>query len=205
MLLTSIIKSKIINSKLHTGFRNGMKIYTKTGDKGYTSLIGGTRVPKHHLRIESYGTVDELNSYIGLISDQDIAGHDKQILKEIQDRLFTIGSSLASDPEKSKMIIPDLHEGDIELLEKEMDMMNENLPELRHFILPGGNNAISFCHIARCVCRRAERLSVHLSEESPVDKKVNIYLNRLSDYLFVLARKIGNDHKVPENQWIPRV
>jgi cob(I)alamin adenosyltransferase len=131
--------------------------------------------------------------------------HDKQLLKEIQDRLFTIGSSLASDPEKSKMIIPDLHEADIELLEKEMDAMNENLPELRHFILPGGNNAISFCHIARCVCRRAERLSVHLSEESQVDIKVNIYLNRLSDYLFVLSRKIGNDQKVPENQWIPRV
>ena len=162
-------------------------------------------MPKHHLRIESYGTVDELNSYIGLIRDQDITAHDKQLLKEVQDRLFTIGSSLASDPEKSKMIIPDLHEADIELLEKEMDAMNENLPELRHFILPGGNNAISFCHIARCVCRRAERLSVHLSEESQVDIKVNIYLNRLSDYLFVLARKIGNDHKVPENQWIPRV
>jgi cob(I)alamin adenosyltransferase len=182
-----------------------MKIYTKTGDKGYTSLIGGTRVPKHHLRIESYGTVDELNSYIGLIRDQEIAAHDKQVLKEIQDRLFTIGSSLASDPEKSRMVIPDLHEADIDLLEKEMDTMNEKLPELRHFILPGGNNAISFCHIARCVCRRAERLSVHLAEESQVDIKVNIYLNRLSDYLFVLARKIGGDGNVPENQWIPRV
>ena len=182
-----------------------MKIYTKTGDKGYTSLIGGTRVPKHHLRIESYGTVDELNSYIGLIRDQDIGGHDKQILKEIQDRLFTIGSSLASDPERSKMIIPDLHEADIDLLEKEMDAMNEKLPELRHFILPGGNNAISFCHIARCVCRRAERLAVNLSAESTVEEKVNIYLNRLSDYLFVLARKIGNEKNIPENQWIPRV
>jgi len=182
-----------------------MKIYTKTGDKGYTSLIGGTRVPKHHLRIESYGTVDELNSYIGLIRDQDIDVHDKQVLKEIQDRLFTIGSSLASDPEKSKMIIPDLHQEDIELLEKEMDAMNEKLPELRHFILPGGNNAISFCHIARCVCRRAERLSVNLSAESTVEEKVNIYLNRLSDYLFVLARKIGNEQNIPENQWIPRV
>jgi len=182
-----------------------MKIYTKTGDKGYTSLIGGTRVPKHHLRIESYGTVDELNSYIGLIRDQDIDSYDKQILKEIQDRLFTIGSSLASDPERSKMIIPDLHEADIELLEKEMDAMNEKLPELRHFILPGGNNAISFCHIARCVCRKAERLAVNLSAESTVEEKVNIYLNRLSDYLFVLARKIGNEQNIPENQWIPRV
>ena len=182
-----------------------MKIYTKTGDKGFTSLIGGTRVAKHHLRIESYGTVDELNSYIGLIRDQDIAGHDKEILKQIQDRLFTIGSSLAADPERSKMVIPDLHMTDVELLEQEMDAMNEQLPELRHFILPGGNNTISFCHIARCICRRAERITVHLAEESTVDEKVNIYLNRLSDYLFTLARKIGNEHKIPENQWIPRI
>jgi len=181
-----------------------MKIYTKTGDKGYTSLIGGTRVPKHHIRIESYGTVDELNSYIGLIGDQDINSHDKEILKQIQDRLFTIGSSLASDPEKSKMIIPDLHLADIELLEKEMDLMNEHLPELKHFILPGGSNTVSFCHIARCICRRAERITVQLAGESTVDEKVNIYLNRLSDYLFTLARKIGNDSKIPENQWVPR-
>ena len=182
-----------------------MKIYTKTGDRGFTSLIGGTRLPKHHLRIESYGTIDELNSYIGLIRDQDLAEHDKEILKQIQDRLFTIGSSLASDPEKSKMIIPDLHIADVELLEQEMDAMNEQLPELRHFILPGGNNIISFCHIARCICRRAERITVHLAEESTVDEKVNVYLNRLSDYLFTLARKIGNEHKIPENQWIPRI
>jgi cob(I)alamin adenosyltransferase len=182
-----------------------MKIYTKTGDKGFTSLIGGTRVAKHHIRIESYGTVDELNSYIGLIGDQDIAAHDKEILKQIQDRLFTIGSSLASDPEKSKMIIPDLHLADIELLEKEMDAMNEHLPVLKHFILPGGSNAISFCHIARCICRRAERVSVQLAGESTVDDKVIIYLNRLSDYLFTLARKIANDNKIPENQWIPRI
>ncbi|MDB5063453.1 MAG: cob(I)yrinic acid a,c-diamide adenosyltransferase [Mucilaginibacter sp.] len=182
-----------------------MKIYTKTGDKGYTSLIGGTRVPKHHLRIESYGTVDELNSYIGLIRDQELSDYDRGILKHIQDRLFTIGSILAADPEKSKMIIPDLHLEDIELLEKEMDRMNELLPELRHFILPGGNNTISYCHIARCVCRRAERLSVHLAEESTVDEKVNVYLNRLSDYLFTLARMIGHDAKMPENQWVPRM
>ncbi|MDB5132732.1 MAG: yvqK [Mucilaginibacter sp.] len=182
-----------------------MKIYTKTGDKGFTSLIGGTRVAKHHIRIESYGTVDELNSYIGLVSDHDIAARHKEILKQVQDRLFTIGSSLASDPEKSKMIIPDLHMADIELLEKEMDLMNEQLPELKHFILPGGSNAVSFCHIARCVCRRAERLTVHLAEESTVDEKVTIYLNRLSDYLFTLARKVGHDHNIPENQWIPRI
>ena len=182
-----------------------MKIYTKTGDKGYTSLIGGTRVPKHHLRIESYGTVDELNSYIGLIRDQELGMHDKEILKHIQDRLFTIGSSLAADPERSKMVIPDLHLADIELLEQEMDAMDEQLPALKHFILPGGSNAISFCHIARCVCRRAERITVHLAEESPVDEKVNIYLNRLSDYLFTLARKIASDNKIPENEWIPRI
>jgi len=182
-----------------------MKIYTKTGDKGFTSLIGGTRVPKHHLRIESYGTVDELNSYIGLIRDQDISIHDKEILKHIQDRLFTIGSSLAADPEKSRMVIPDLHLADIELLEKEMDNMDAQLPQLKHFILPGGSNTISFCHIARCVCRRAERITVHLAEESTVDDKVSIYLNRLSDYLFVLARKIGSEHKIPENEWIPRI
>jgi len=182
-----------------------MKIYTKTGDKGFTSLIGGTRVPKHHLRIESYGTVDELNSWIGLIRDQDITTHDKDLLKQIQDRLFTIGSSLAADPEKSKMVIPDLHLADIELLEKEMDKMNEQLPELKHFILPGGSDSISYCHIARCVCRRAERIAVHLAEESTVDEKVIIYLNRLSDYLFTLARKLGNDSQIPENQWIPRL
>ena len=162
-----------------------MKIYTKTGDKGQTSLIGGTRVPKYHLRIESYGTVDELNSYIGLIMCQDVDPHHQEVLKEIQDRLFTIGSSLASDPERSKMQIPDLLENDILLLEKEMDEMNEVLPGLKHFILPGGNTTVSYCHLARCVCRRAERLTVHLAEESYVDNKIIIYLNRLSDYLFV--------------------
>jgi cob(I)alamin adenosyltransferase len=182
-----------------------MKIYTKTGDKGQTSLIGGTRVPKHHLRIESYGTVDELNSYIGLIRDYALTEHQKWVLKEIQDRLFTIGSILASDPEKSRMKIPDLHLSDIEFLEKEIDDMNEVLPELRHFILPGGSNSVSFCHIARCVCRRAERICVHLSEESEVEEQVMVYLNRLSDYLFVLARKLCFDQQVEENKWIPRV
>ncbi|QEM09492.1 cob(I)yrinic acid a,c-diamide adenosyltransferase [Mucilaginibacter rubeus] len=182
-----------------------MKIYTKTGDKGFTSLIGGTRVPKHHIRIESYGTVDELNSYIGLIRDQDIDANDKEVLKQIQDRLFTIGSSLAADPERSKMVIPDLYLSDVEALETEIDNMNEKLPPLKHFILPGGSNVISFCHIARCVCRRAERITVQLAEESTVDEKVNIYLNRLSDYLFILARKIANVNKIAENQWIPRV
>jgi len=182
-----------------------MKIYTKTGDQGQTSLIGGTRVPKYHLRIEAYGTVDELNSYIGLIMCQEISTHHQQILKEIQDRLFTVGASLAADPEKSKMKIPDLHPEDITLLETEMDVMNEVLPPLKHFVLPGGNTVVSYCHLARCVCRRAERLTVHLAAESFVDENMTIYLNRLSDYLFVLARKLNQDANTPENIWIPRL
>lgn len=182
-----------------------MKIYTKTGDKGFTSLIGGVRVPKYHLRIESYGTVDELNSYIGLIRDQTIAITYKDILKEIQDRLFTIGSALASDPEKSRMKVPDLKQEDINLLEQEMDAMNAVLPDLKHFILPGGSSTISYCHIARCICRRAERIAVELSEQSFVDEKVVVYLNRLSDYLFVLARKLCHDNGIEENKWIPRL
>ena len=182
-----------------------MKIYTKTGDKGETSLIGGARVPKYHLRIEAYGTIDELNSYIGLIMCQTIDAHHQHLLKEIQDRLFTIGSSLASDPERAKMKIPDLLENDILLLETEMDLMNNDLPELKHFILPGGNTTVSFCHLARCVCRRAERMVVHLASESFVDNKITVYLNRLSDYLFVLARKLNADAQTAENIWIPRI
>ncbi|MDP1725914.1 MAG: cob(I)yrinic acid a,c-diamide adenosyltransferase [Bacteroidota bacterium] len=181
------------------------KIYTKTGDKGETSLIGGTRVPKHHIRIESYGTVDELNSYIGLLKDQIHDEAVKTVLYEIQDRLFTIGSVLASDPGKSKMKIPDLIEADITLLEHEIDRMNEVLPELKSFVLPGGNTVASFCHIARCVCRRAERLCVHLSDESEVPAMVIIYLNRLSDYLFVLSRKIVFDAGSEEISWRPRI
>jgi cob(I)alamin adenosyltransferase len=182
-----------------------MKVYTKTGDKGQTSLIGGTRVPKHHMRIEAYGTVDELNSYIGLIRDQAIDANSKKMLVEIQDRLFTIGSSLASDPEKSKMKIPDLKEDDVTLLENEIDKMNETLPEMRSFVLPGGHTTVSFCHISRCVCRRAERLSIHLSEHSYVAELVIKYLNRLSDYLFVLARKLSHDLHAEEIPWKPRM
>jgi cob(I)alamin adenosyltransferase len=182
-----------------------MKIYTKTGDQGITSLIGGTKVSKSHIRIESYGTIDELNSYIGLIRDQDIPELEKIFLKEIQDRLFTIGASLASDPKKSSMKIPDLKLADVELLEVKIDEMNEILPDLKHFILPGGNTTVSYCHLARCVCRRAERLIVHLASESFVDEKVIIYINRLSDFLFVLGRYIGFKWGIPENQWLPRV
>lgn len=185
-----------------------MKIYTKTGDKGKTSLIGGTRVSKHHIRIDAYGTVDELNSHIGLLRDQKIDEHSKTILAEIQDRLFTIGASLASDPEKSipsnREKIPDLIQKDVTLLEKEMDSMNEALPELRSFILPGGHTIVSFCHIARCVCRRAERKATHLAEEDFVAELVVIYLNRLSDYLFVLSRKFAKDLQAQEIAWKPR-
>jgi cob(I)alamin adenosyltransferase len=182
-----------------------MKIYTKTGDKGQTSLIGGTRVPKHHIRIEAYGTVDELNSHLGLIRDQHIDQHSKEILIEIQDRLFTIGSSLASDPEKSRMKIPDLKEEDITLLELQMDKMNETLPEMRSFVLPGGHSTVSYCHISRCVCRRAERLVIHLSEQDYVNDLVIKYLNRLSDYLFVLSRKFTFDLNAEEIPWKPRM
>jgi len=183
------------------------KIYTKTGDTGKTSLIGGTKVPKSHIRIESYGTVDELNSYLGMVIDQLTDISSKITLKEIQDRLFTIGSSLACDPDKEPLMkIPDLKESDILLLESEIDKMNEVLPAMRHFILPGGHIAISTTHIARCVCRRAERICVNmLQEEIFVEPLVIKYLNRLSDYLFVLARYTGHLLQIEEVVWKPRI
>lgn len=184
-----------------------IKIYTKTGDKGTTSLIGGTKVSKSNLRIEAYGTVDELNSWIGLVNDQFKKRKTKKILGEIQDRLFTIGSSLACDPDKeTKLKIPDLKEEDVTLLEKEIDRMNEKLPEMKSFVLPGGHVAVSTTHVARCVCRRAERLCVSLQENNSfIDPLVIQYLNRLSDYLFVLARFIGFQLKVKETPWKPRL
>lgn len=182
-----------------------MKIYTKKGDTGTTGLIGGTRIPKHHLRIETYGTVDELNSYIGVVRDHEVSESTRNQLIEIQDRLFTIGSSLAADPEKSKMKIPDLKESDVELLEAWLDEMDASLPEMRFFVLPGGHKAVSFCHVARCVCRRAERLAVHLSEDDFVEPLVLKYLNRLSDYLFVLSRKLTQELNAEEQPWHPRV
>ena len=184
-----------------------MKIYTKTGDLGKTSLIGGTKVPKSHLRIESYGTVDELNSYIGLLSDHLTDSHSKNVLKEIQDRLFTIGSSLACDPDKEPLMkIPDLKETDIVFLEKEIDEMEKVLPAMKFFILPGGHVAVSTAHVARCICRRAERLCVNMQEhELFVDPLVIKYINRLSDHLFVLARYTGHLLKVEEVAWKPRV
>ncbi len=187
-----------------------MKIYTKTGDKGTTSLFSGTRVPKHHIRIESYGTIDELNSHIGLVKDQEIQPETREILNRIQDRLFTIGSTMATEPEKAtlksgkkRLNIPEISEEDILLLENEMDKMNEVLPEMTHFVLPGGHPAVSFCHIARCVCRRAERMATALYEISPFSELVLKYLNRLSDYLFVLARKLSKDLNAIEVKWIP--
>src|SRR5690554_2828615 len=187
-----------------------MKIYTKTGDSGTTALFGGTRVPKHNARIESYGTVDELNSTVGMIRSQAIDPHSKNILVQIQNKLFTIGSTLATSPDravlksgKERLKIEKINDDHILLLEREMDAMNEVLPELTHFILPGGNTAVSYCHIARTVCRRAERRVTLLNENEPVDPIVIKYLNRLSDYLFVLARKLSSDLDAEEIQWVP--
>jgi cob(I)alamin adenosyltransferase len=182
-----------------------MKIYTKTGDAGQTSLLGGKRVPKHHLRIESYGTIDELNSHIGFLRDQEMNEAYKVQLIEVQDRLFTIGSHLAADPEKNKIKIPPLAEQDIQYLEEAMDEMNKHLPEMRNFVLPGGHTTVSCCHLARCICRRAERIIVHLAEESSVESIVLKYINRLSDYLFVLSRKMSFDLGAIETPWKPRM
>ena len=184
-----------------------VKIYTKTGDQGKTSLIGGTKVVKSHLRSEAYGTVDELNSFIGSLNDQLNDSGTKKTLAEIQDRLFTIGSSLACDPEKEpKMKIPDLQEDDIVLLEKEMDRMNESLPPMKSFILPGGHPAVSAAHIARCVCRRAERHCVNMAEQGMfVEPLVIKYLNRLSDHLFVVARYTAFLLGVAEIEWKARI
>lgn len=183
-----------------------MKIYTRKGDKGKTSLIGGKRVDKNDVRIESYGTVDELNSWIGLLRDLTIT--DKKVydqLLEIQDRLFTIGSLLAQAPEGSKMELPKINEEDITFLEESIDKMNEDLPEMKSFVLPGGHSTISNCHIARCVCRRAERLVVALHDDKEDYKKSMKYLNRLSDYLFVLSRKLTLDLDAEEIPWKPRM
>lgn len=187
-----------------------MKVYTKTGDKGTTALFGGTRVPKYHIRIDSYGTIDELNSYIGLIRDQEIDPRSKEILIHIQDRLFTVGAILATDPDKAvlksgkeRLNIPKISSENIELLETEMDVMNDSLPPMTHFVLPGGHTTVSYCHIARCVCRRAERLATLLHEQEPIESHVLMYLNRLSDYLFVLARKLSQDLQADEIQWTP--
>ncbi|MFC0186059.1 cob(I)alamin adenosyltransferase [Pseudarcicella hirudinis] len=184
-----------------------MKIYTKTGDKGTTSLVGGTRISKAELRIETYGTIDELNAYIGLVRDQPVNSVRKELLKEIQDRLFTIGSILASEPEQVRKKIPDLLESDVFLLEKEMDQMDSQLEPMRYFILPGGHTSVSFGHLARTVCRRAERLVIRLAEkeESQINDLIIKYLNRLSDYLFVLCRMMHKELNIEEIAWKPRI
>ena len=187
-----------------------MKIYTKTGDNGTTALFGGTRVPKHHIRIESYGTVDELNSWLGLIRDQNISKSSRKELLQIQEKLFTVGAILATDPEKAvlkngkeRLNIPKISNEDIGVLEKAIDVMDGKLPQMTHFIFPGGHTTVSYCHIARTVCRRAERMATLLHEAEPFDELVLSYLNRLSDYLFVLARKLSHELQASEIKWIP--
>jgi cob(I)alamin adenosyltransferase len=182
-----------------------MKIYTKTGDSGTTALFGGKRVSKADLRIDTYGTIDELNSWIGVVRDQPVNEKRKDILVEIQDRLFTVGSILATEPGNTKVKIPALVETDVTLLEKEIDAMDNELPPMKFFVLPGGNQAVSFCHVARTVCRRAERLTIGLNSQEPVDALVIKYLNRLSDYLFVLARKMTQELNVQDTPWKPRM
>jgi cob(I)alamin adenosyltransferase len=184
-----------------------IKIYTKTGDKGTTGLLGGTRLPKHHIRIEAYGTVDELNSHIGLMRDVVNDESTFNLLVSVQDRLFTMGSHLACDPDKNvkqKMNLPDLKEEDITALEKAIDDINAKVPEMKSFILPGGHIHVSWCHIARCVCRRAERAVLKLSETEEVDEIHYKYLNRLSDYLFMLARLLSHNLKAQEIPWRPK-
>src|SRR6478609_1862512 len=182
-----------------------MKIYTKTGDQGTTALFGGQRLSKSDLRIETYGTVDELNSFLGLLRDQAVNVNRKEVLIEIQDRLFTIGSILATEPGNTKVKIPALQESDIVFLENEIDKMDGQLPPMKFFVLPGGHESVSFGHVTRTVCRRAERLVIALHEQTPVDSLVIKYLNRLSDYLFVLCRMMAQELKIEETPWKPRM
>jgi len=188
-----------------------MKIYTKTGDKGTTGLYGGTRVSKFDNRIEAYGTIDELNSFLGLLRDQEISSVDKDFLIGIQTDLFTVGAILATPTEnqifkdgKKHPNIPQISANDISKLENEIDIIDAQLKPMTHFILPGGHPTVSYCHICRTICRRAERLSSHLHSKTPVNLLVLVYLNRLSDYFFVLARKLTKDLHIEETKWIPR-
>lgn len=182
-----------------------MKIYTKTGDRGETSLIGGTRIPKDNERIESYGTIDELTAYIGLLRDVAITEKQEEELIEIQDRLMTCASIVATDCENCEVKLPELSSGDITYLEGAIDAMEKDLPPLRSFVLPGGHTTVSFCHIARNVCRRAERVTLKVQKEFSNSQEVIQYLNRLSDYLFVLSRTLTNQLKAKEVEWKPRV
>jgi cob(I)alamin adenosyltransferase len=182
-----------------------VKIYTKTGDEGTTALFGGKRVSKADLRIDTYGTIDELNSYIGLVRDQPVNQNRKAILIEVQDRLFTIGSILATEPGNTKVKIPALAPSDITQLEQEIDAMDTQLPPMKFFVLPGGHPSVSFGHVARTVCRRAERLTIALDQHEKVDPLVIQYLNRLSDYLFVLCRSMAHELQIEETPWKPRM
>jgi cob(I)alamin adenosyltransferase len=182
-----------------------MKIYTKTGDAGTTALFGGKRVSKADLRIETYGTIDELNSWVGVIRDQDVNQKRQDVLIEIQDRLFTIGSMLATEPGNTRVKVPSLAEVDVEFLEKQIDLMETALPPMRFFVLPGGHQSVSFGHVCRTVCRRAERLIIHLNEQESVDPLVIKYVNRLSDYLFMLCRKMVQELNAAETPWKPRM
>lgn len=179
-----------------------MKIYTKKGDKGQTGLLGGARVPKHHVRIEAYGTVDELNAHVGQLRDNLAAGDLKDELLVIQNELFTIGSLLATNP-GAKVQTPNLETASVHRLEQEIDKMEDELPELRSFIIPGGHPNISLCHLARTVCRRAERNIVLLSENETVPEVIIAYINRLSDALFVMARKLASDNGLEDLVWSP--
>lgn len=181
-----------------------IKIYTKTGDRGETSILGGTRLPKHHIRIEAYGTVDELNSYLGLLRDLIQTKEIVDLILVIQDRLFTIGSHLAADPVKNKMKLPPVHDEDVTELENAIDKINEILPPMKFFVLPGGHATVSHCHIARCICRRAERAVLRLSENEPVDEIHYRYLNRLSDYIFILSRFLTHTYQAQEIPWKPK-
>lgn len=181
-----------------------MKIYTRTGDEGTTSLFGGKRVSKSELRINTYGTTDELNAWIGVLRDQEVNTNRLDFLIQIQDRLFTIGSILATEPGNTKVKIPSLKEGDITQLENEIDTMDKALPPMRHFVLPGGHPAVSFGHVARTVCRRAERMVIELHHTEPVNPDVIKYLNRLSDYLFMLCRMMAHESGITETPWLPQ-
>ncbi len=179
-----------------------MKIYTKTGDKGKTSLLGGSRVAKYNLRIEAYGTVDELNAHIGALRSGDVDAETQKVLISIQSMLFTAGSQLATEPGKTNVKIPKLKDESVAFLEEQIDKMEESLPPMRNFVLPGGHLTVAEAHVARTVCRRAERIVLHLKDESDVPEPVPVFLNRLSDFLFVLSRKLTKDLGVEEMPWI---
>jgi cob(I)alamin adenosyltransferase len=182
-----------------------MKIYTRTGDEGTTALFGGQRVSKADLRIDTYGTIDELNSWTGVLRDQEVNRTRKPELIEIQDRLFTIGSLLAVEPGNTKVKVPQLSESDVAFLEDRIDAMEAGLEPMKVFVLPGGHPAVSFGHVARTVCRRAERLVIALHSQEPVQPLVLRYMNRLSDYLFVLCRFMAAELNAPETPWKPRM